>query len=87
MFLSSHESRMLCDISISNIKLLIFLNYKPTHYQVPGVMTRDGSRAINSTKPKLSHGTEVLSCNFSKGNAMMISTSSGKHRHVVVEAR
>ena len=76
---------MLCDISILNTKPPIFLNYKTTHYQVPGVMKRGISRAIYSTKAKLSHGTEVLSRIFSKGNAMVISTSSGKHRHVVVD--
>ena len=77
---------MLCDISILNIKPPIFLNYKTAHYQVPGVMKGDISRAIYSTKARLSHGTEVLSWIFSKGNAMVISTSSGKHRHVVVDA-
>ena len=56
-----HKSRMLCDVSISNIKPPIFPNYKSTHYQVPGVMKRGISRAIYSTKAKLSHGTEVLS--------------------------
>ena len=71
-FLYSHKSRMLCDTSISNIQPPIFLNYKPTHYQVPGVTKRDISRAICSTKAKMSHGTEVLSWIFSKGNAMMI---------------
>ena len=74
---------MLCDISILNTKPQIFLNYKTTLYQVPGVMKGDISRAIYSTKARLSHGTEVLSRIFSKGNAMVISTSSGKHRHVV----
>ena len=52
---------MLWDISILNIKPPIFLNYKTTHYQVPGVMKGDISRAIYSTKAKLSQGTEVLS--------------------------
>ena len=52
---------MLCDITISNSKPSIFIDYKPTHYQVPGVMKKDISRAIYSTKAKLSHGTEVLS--------------------------
>ena len=77
---------MLCDINILNTKPPIFLNYKTTHYQVPGVMKGDISRALYSTKARLSHGTEVLSRIFSKGNAMVISTSSGKHRHVVVDA-
>ena len=49
-------------------------------------MTRDISRAIHRTKAELSHGTEVLSCIFSKGNAMMISICPGNRRHVVVEA-
>ena len=52
---------MLCDVSISNIKPPIFPNYKSTHYQVPGVMKRDISRAIYSTKAKLSPSIEVLS--------------------------
>ena len=86
MFSWNHKSRMLCDVSISNIKPPIFPNYKPTHYQVPGVMKRGISRAIYSTKAKLSPSTEVLYRIFSKGNGTVISTSSGKHRHVVVEA-
>ena len=77
---------MLCDINILNTRLPIFLNYKTTHYQVPGVMKGDISRATYNTKSRLSHGTEVLFRIFSKGNAMVISTSSGKHRHVVVDA-
>ena len=77
---------MLCDNRILNIKPQIFHNYKTTHYQVPGVMKGDISRAIYSTKARLNHGTEVLSGIFSKGNAMVISTSSGKHSHVVVDA-
>ena len=49
-------------------------------------MKGDISRAIYSTKARLSYGTEVLPRIFSKGNAMLISTSSGKYRHVVVDA-
>ena len=86
MFSWNHKSRMLCDVSISNIKPPIFPNYKSAHYQVPGVMKRGISRAIYSTKAKLSPSTEVLSWIFSKGNDTVISTSSGRHRHVVVEA-
>ena len=52
---------MLCDVSISNIKPPIFPNYKSTHYQVSGVMKKGISRAIYSTKAKVSPSTEALS--------------------------
>ena len=50
-------------------------------------MKRGISRAIHSTRAELSHSIKVLVFEvFSKGNAMVILTSSRKRQHVLVEA-